>query len=749
MKAVAEQVGLLGGLSPVAVVFVTNDDTTIYQGPAASYGVVGTVDAGELAAVLGQNSGGNWFYVITISALQGWLPADALHVTGTPEKAPVVPPNPLEAAIAQAISATSTGHSSGSAAGQQTLTIADLKPAAKAKVNHPSLNVRQRPGATYKLLDTLSQNDEVTVLALNRDKQWALVETAAQKWGWVSLEFLEVEGSLSDAPQVQTLPPGKEHPPDQAAPIVALSSTGPAITADSSGDGTATTAAMSSSPALPGNTLAPVATARVNRKEDIRRGPDNSYGAVDTLTVDEKVSVLAVSPQKDWAVVQAPPNSRVGWFPVDDLEITEGSLANAAQVLTAWVDSNDLAVRRGPGIYYESVGTLAINNLVSVLGLNEGKNWALVETITGGQGWIPLRFLTISGALADIPLADSPPLATEDAGVNQANLQAQSPPGGQIVLQLVSGGDIMMINADGSDLRRLTAGIDPALSPDGQTVAFTRWEGKSGSLWLIDTDGSNERSVLGFTKQAKGPAWAPDGSQIVVNFQHGGRLEEKSHCEDMAKSPRPPMNAGNIRVGLNSDFEPELCWTLPPDPFWGLRVINLADGQFKDVDGGTYAFRPAWDPKQPWRIISDGGQGLLEVDLNRDYRQTITGKTGDSSPAFSPDGRFLAVTTGHPGGGQGYDIYRLNADGSGRVRLTQTPLWETVQPEEKKPWNNVAPTWSPDGSQIAFLTDRTGRWEIWIMKIDGTHQRPMFSEEINSQLEITYNFVDEHVLSWK
>ena len=92
----------------------------------------------------------------------------------------------------------------------------------------------------------------------------------------------------------------------------------------------------------------------------------------------------------------------------------------------------------------------------------------------------------------------------------------------------------------------------------------------------------------------------------------------------------------------------------------------------------------------------------------------------------------------------------MTADGNGRVRLTQTPLWVPVQPDSNgSQWNNVAPVWSPDGSQIAFLTDRTGQWEIWIMNADGSNQHPLFSEDINSQLNINYNFVDERMLSWR
>jgi Tol biopolymer transport system component len=137
------------------------------------------------------------------------------------------------------------------------------------------------------------------------------------------------------------------------------------------------------------------------------------------------------------------------------------------------------------------------------------------------------------------------------------------------------------------------------------------------------------------------------------------------------------------------------------------------------------------------------------VDINRNVQQGLTDNVNDGSPVFSPDGRYLAVTSGKQGGNQNYNIERMNADGSGRIRLTQTPLWVTTGPEDQPAWNNVAPAWSPDGSQIAFLTDRAGRWEIWVMNADGSDQHPMFSDEVNDQLQIKYEFVDERVMSWR
>jgi Tol biopolymer transport system component len=159
-----------------------------------------------------------------------------------------------------------------------------------------------------------------------------------------------------------------------------------------------------------------------------------------------------------------------------------------------------------------------------------------------------------------------------------------------------------------------------------------------------------------------------------------------------------------------------------------------------------YAFGPEWDPANAWRVISSGLNGLVQLDVNQLQQRALTDRREDRTPAFSPDGRYLAVAFSQ---NSAYDIFRLNGDGSGRVRLTETPLWVAAGPGEHKPWNNVAPAWSPDGTRIAFLTDRSGRWEVWVMNADGSDPHALFSDAVNQQLPITYNFVDERVLSWR
>jgi len=72
----------------------------------------------------------------------------------------------------------------------------------------------------------------------------------------------------------------------------------------------------------------------------------------------------------------------------------------------------------------------------------------------------------------------------------------------------------------------------------------------------------------------------------------------------------------------------------------------------------------------------------------------------------------------------------------------------SVAPENPH-WNNAAPVWSPDGSRIAFMTDRTGKWQIWIMNAGGSDQRPMFSAGKLDGIPLNYAGVDERMLSWQ
>lgn len=409
--------------------------------------------------------------------------------------------------------------------------------------------------------------------------------------------------------------------------------------------------------------------------------------------------------------------------------------------VTGRVTSYGLNVRRNPDAGADILLELRLDDEVTVLAVDEATGWLNVRAAGGAVGWVHPNFVALQDDLSALE-GNTPQAAAPQPGAAHT--------GGTLLIQLRSGGDIMLVNRDGSDLRRLTTGIDPVLSPDGSQVAFTRWDGANqGTVWVINTDGTDEHPVVDGIRQVKSPGWSPDSRRIAVNFQEGGTLEATRHCWDVSRG-EPDINfwqAYDIKTEVRFDAQGRpiifVCWWMPPDAHWKLRIIEVDSGDYEDMPAGQYAFGPTWDPANPWRVVSAAGNGLVWTDVNRGVADSLTTDPSDRAPVFSPDGRFLAVTYRQD---THWEVHRLNADGTGRIRLTKTPLYAIVDGPEQ--WNNVSPVFSPDSREIAFLTDRAGRWEVWVMNVDGSTQRPMFSDALNDQLTIEYAGMDERALGW-
>jgi hypothetical protein len=232
-------------------------------------------------------------------------------------------------------------------------------------------------------------------------------------------------------------------------------------------------------------------------------------------------------------------------------------------------------------------------------------------------------------------------------------------------------------------------------------------------------------------------------------MQHGGWLEPR---EGICSSSKPPPQAYDTTSSPIKGGGRLFCYTLPADPFWGLRVVDVATGAFEDLPRDDHSFSPTWNPANPFQIVYDGDLSLISLDLSSGATWPLTGDLADHSPAFAPEGSRIAVSYYQH---DHWEIHTLNADGSNRVRLTRTP-WRVIGDQllagqEPRSWNNVAPAWSPDGISIAYLTDRSGAWEIWLMAADGSNQRPLLSAETlaGNGIALQHNGVDERTLSWR
>jgi Tol biopolymer transport system component len=409
------------------------------------------------------------------------------------------------------------------------------------------------------------------------------------------------------------------------------------------------------------------------------------------------------------------------------------------------------------------------------------------EPVTGFQltqsGWLDETFYQVTASLqpgnrslllttvklngrwrvAELHLVQPSPAATSSSQAQPSRQPASTGLPGQLVFQTHSGGDIYFINADGSGLRRLTHGLDPQLSPDGSRVAFTRWEPEY-ELFTINTDGSGETAWASGWRQMKSPTWSADGARLVVSYQSGGRLEDEIRRINLVNAAR---NEQGVRVPAQArDVELEgdtLSYRLPMDAHWYLLQVDLTSGQLDTLPAGQYAYSPTWHPTDPNRLLyTVGSRGIALYDAQSQAAGPVTTDGNDRAPVLSPDGSRVAVSYNQSGH---WEVHTFNLDGSHRQRLTETPLSvlaertvlqtqpvagkERVVAPEQPNWNNAAPAWSPDGLQLAFMTDRTGRWEMWLMNADGSNQRPMFPNGQLDGLTFHYNGVDERMLSWQ
>jgi dipeptidyl aminopeptidase/acylaminoacyl peptidase/uncharacterized protein YraI len=392
------------------------------------------------------------------------------------------------------------------------------------------------------------------------------------------------------------------------------------------------------------------------------------------------------------------------------------------------VTAYGLNVRAGPGVAYPIIGGLSQGDAVEVVGKNATGTWLQIVYPTGAEGraWVAAAYVELSGSLAEVPVVSAPPLPPP----RSAPMPTPTPTPeftGKLVFQVCNGCDIYVINADGSGLRRLTDGMDPAWSPDGKKVAFARWRDPRG-IYVIDEDGSNETLLFGWS-QAKAPAWSPDGSHIVFTRQYGGREEDRERSV----------------YGFH--------WTVPAHPWWKLGLVRVEDRYFTDLLCYDHSFSPTWSPDgQVIAYDSDYGLHLTATDGSiggQSYDRSLhalSTDVRDTSPAWSPDGTQIAFMFNQH---DHWEIYVMNADGANRVRLTKE------EPFTPRPPHNVSPAWSPDGRHIAFFTDRRGKWELYVMNADGSNQRPMpvlsrveGFETALDDLPIEYGFVAERMVSW-
>jgi Tol biopolymer transport system component len=225
-----------------------------------------------------------------------------------------------------------------------------------------------------------------------------------------------------------------------------------------------------------------------------------------------------------------------------------------------------------------------------------------------------------------------------------------------------------------------TAGLPCANVPTAcEKIAFVSARDGNLEIYSVNLDGTGVERLTNASANDDEPAWSPDGRRLAFTSDR--------------------LSSGDIYV-MNAD---------------GTNVVR------RTFSGG-FSQGPAWSPdgtKIAYATLSNGSANLWVVspDAGGGPPTLLFAAPGwDAQPAWSPDGSRLALVSDWFFYDGVYDIYLIEADGSGFTALTGN-IFDHI--------DYVRPSWSPSGSKLAIaITDRVGLNDyvitIGVMNADGS-----------------------------
>jgi TolB protein len=289
------------------------------------------------------------------------------------------------------------------------------------------------------------------------------------------------------------------------------------------------------------------------------------------------------------------------------------------------------------------------------------------------------------------------------------------------------------MGATGESVRLVTReGFDPTWSPDGLSIAYATEPVSDpyarysvSQLWTVEiASGKGVRLTEGDAVQ---PAWSPDGSRIAYWANARG---QRDLWTVSARGGTPVA----VTQGAATDWSPE--WS--PDGQWlyfasdrsgTMNIWRVPIDRQTGVPGGDpQPITSSLTPVAHVRFGADAQRAVvMAYGTTHELLRTRVGATGANadpvvirSPSLgwcspSPSADWLACTSRTAQ----EDIVLLRPDGAETIRLTD---------DIAKDRN---PTWSPDGARIAFMSTRSGQWELWSVGRDGSDLRQMTDLQAN------------------
>ncbi|MBI3477973.1 MAG: CehA/McbA family metallohydrolase [Acidobacteria bacterium] len=248
---------------------------------------------------------------------------------------------------------------------------------------------------------------------------------------------------------------------------------------------------------------------------------------------------------------------------------------------------------------------------------------------------------------------------------------------------------------------QLTAGpgydYQPDSSPDGRWVVFDRYDHDAVELWALDLHSGYEMALTSGGAVNLEPRFSPDGKRLAfVSTSYKGHFH---------------IFAGSFEGGKLSDVQqltPENVSALPRyyysrvdheiSPVWsrdGSEILFISNRGHIHGTGGF------------WRVKAQPGAEAREIH----YEET----TWRARPDFSPDGTRMVYASylGQPW----HQLWVMPSAGGDALPISYGD------------YDNTNPRWSPDGTKIAFISNRSGNTSLWVQMIPGGAQTQVAARE--------------------